>query len=95
MLITECTVPLATLTAAPFSLTLGDTINVKLTAYNAYGESAESSVGGGAVIQLVPDAPITLANVLSITLDDRIGLSWNDGLSNGGTSIIDYEVWYD
>jgi hypothetical protein len=36
-------------------------------------------------MQLVPDPPINLANVVSITLDDRIGLSWDDGLSFGGT----------
>jgi hypothetical protein len=54
-----------------------------------------SEVGGGAIVELAPDAPINLANIISITLDDRIGLSWEDGASNGGTSIIDYQVWYD
>jgi hypothetical protein len=52
-------------------------------------------MGGGAVIELVPDAPINLANVLEITKDDRIGFIWEDGHSNGGNSIIDYQVWYD
>ena len=42
-------------------------INAKITAYNAYGESAESAIGGGAVIQLVPDPPINLENVISNT----------------------------
>ena len=65
-------------------------INAKVTAYNAYGESAESAIGGGAVIQLVPDPPINIENVISITLDDRIGIVWQDGISTGGTSIIDY-----
>ena len=50
MAATECTVPLATLTAAPFNLALGDAINIKLTAYNDYGESPLSEVGGGALI---------------------------------------------
>jgi hypothetical protein len=71
-------------------LTLGSQINAKLTAYNAYGESAESELGGGAVIQLVPDPPINLANAMDITLDDRIGITWEDGHSNGGNSVIDY-----
>ena len=44
---------------------------------------------------MVPDAPINLGNLVAITLDDRIGLSWDDGLSNGGTSIIDYQVYFD
>lgn len=92
---TQCTIPLATLTASPFSLALGDQINAKVIAYNAYGDSVESAVGGGAVIQLVPDAPINFVNVPSITRDTVIGLSWQDGLSNGGTSIIDYEIFFD
>lgn len=92
---TECTVPLATLTALPFELLLGDQIQVRLTAYNAYGESAESEIGGGGLIQLVPDPPINLANDMDITLDDRIGITWDDGHSNGGNSIIDYQIWYD
>jgi hypothetical protein len=95
MAATECTVPLATLTAAPFSLALGDLINIKVSAYNAYGESPLSEVGGGGLIQLVPDAPINLANAMEITLDDRIGFTWEDGISNGGNSVIDYAVWYD
>lgn len=72
-----CTIPLSVLTAEPFNLALGDNINAKLIATNAYGSSAESAVGGGAVIQLVPDAPTGLAEVTSITLDDRIGLIWD------------------
>jgi hypothetical protein len=82
---TACTIPLSVFTALPYNLELGDSINIKLTALNDYGESLVSEYGGGAVIQLVPDAPVLLENVLSITLDDRIGLVWYDGLSNGGT----------
>jgi hypothetical protein len=66
-----------------------------VSAYNAYGESPLSEVGGGAVIILVPDKPINLQNVPSITMDDRIGLLWEDGANNGGVPILDYEVWYD
>jgi hypothetical protein len=73
---TQCTIPLDTLTSAPFSLTLGSNINAKLIAVNAYGDSSESSSGGGAVILLVPDAPVTLANDASITTDSQIGLTW-------------------
>jgi hypothetical protein len=73
----------------------GDDINVKVSANNLYGESPLSEVGGGATIQLVPDAPINMTNVLSITLDDRIGFVWQDGSSNGGNSIISYQVWHD
>ena len=55
-------------------MTLGQNINVKISAYNSYGESTLSEIGNGGVIELVPDAPVDLLNVLSITLDDRIGL---------------------
>jgi len=48
---TQCTIPLETLSASPFGLsTLGLPINAKVSAYNAYGESLVSEVGGGAVI---------------------------------------------
>jgi len=43
----------------------------------------------------VPDAPIALADVPSITLADRIGLTWQPPLFNGGSPIIDYRLWYD
>lgn len=32
---------------------------------------------------------------MTITLDNRIGVSWEDGISNGGTVIIDYQIWFD
>jgi hypothetical protein len=44
---------------------------------------------------LVPDPPMNLLNNPLVTLDDRIGLIWNDGLSNGGQQIIDYEIYFD
>lgn len=48
---TECSVPIATFTAVPFSLDeLGSPINVRIKAYNSYGESTFSEIGGGAVI---------------------------------------------
>lgn len=28
-------------------------------------------------------------------MDDRIGLIWEDGPNNGGTQVLDYEIWYD
>jgi hypothetical protein len=92
---TTCTVPLATFTASPFNLVQGDQINLVVSAYNDYGESPLSEVGGGAVIILIADKPINLQNVPSITMDDRIGLLWEDGPNNGGVPILDYEVWYD
>jgi hypothetical protein len=63
----NCSIPLSTLTAAPFNLVLGQIIYVKIIAYNAYGYSTESTIGGGVVIVRVPDAPINLINVVTVT----------------------------
>ena len=65
---TTCTVPLSTFTASPFNLVLGEQINVQVVAYNAYGNSAISVVGGTAQIVLVPNAPVNLQNNPSVTL---------------------------
>ena len=46
----ECFIPLSTLTAEPYLLTLGASVLVKVVAVNFYGESAFSSAGNGAVI---------------------------------------------
>jgi hypothetical protein len=54
-----------------------------------------SSEGEGAVVVLVPDAPISVADKPDVTLENQIGLKWIDGVSDGGTAIIDYSVWYD
>jgi Fibronectin type III domain len=43
----------------------------------------------------VPDAPINIVNVQTITNGSQIGLSWNAGVSNGGSSVIDYRIWSD
>jgi hypothetical protein len=53
-----------------------------------------SEEGSGAVIQYVPDAPIDLVNLPEITDAEKIGLSWNAGVSDGGISVIDYKIFY-
>ena len=54
-----------------------------------------SAVGSGAVIVLVPSSPVGLADNPSITNASRIGITWNDGLNNGGAPVISYRVSYD
>ena len=44
---------------------------------------------------MVPDAPISLTNDPDTTSDTLIRLTWSDGANNGGTSVIDYTVYYD
>lgn len=51
-----------------------------------------SPSGNGAVIVYVPDAPISLADNPVITNALHVGLTWSDGVSNGGTSVIDYTI---
>lgn len=86
---------MSVLTAAPYSLTLGDAINVKVAAGNTYGTSELSAMGSGAVIQLVPDAPITLTNDALTSSASQIRFTWLEGASNGGSPVIDYWVYYD
>ena len=52
-------------------------------------------MGSGAVIQVVPDAPINLSNDPKVTSDKLIKIMWNSGLNNGGATVIDYTVFYD
>jgi hypothetical protein len=92
---TKCTVAFSKLTASPFLLVKGNIVNIKVIAKNAYGDSATSDVGTGAVIQLVPDSPITLTNSVGVTDTTVIGFTWSDGASNGGATIIDYRITYD
>jgi hypothetical protein len=89
-----CTISLLTLRSAPYNLILGDSVWVKVISVNTYGESELSQPGNGAVIQLVPDAPINLTNDLQVTNANAIKLSWEEGASNGGIAVIDYAVFY-
>lgn len=43
----------------------------------------------------MPDKPINLRNRPEITKDDQIGIIWEDGANNGGTQVLDYEIWFD
>jgi hypothetical protein len=83
------------LTSAPYSLSLGATIDVKVIAYNFYGDSQYSITGSGATIVLVPDSPTMLRNLPAITNDMQIGLAWNQGASSNGKQILDYTVAYE
>jgi hypothetical protein len=91
----QCTIALLTLKSSPYSLNSGDSVSVKVVSVNIYGESVESSAGNGAVIQLVPDSPVNLANDATTTTDTLIKFTWDDGSSNGGTSVLDYDIYYD
>ena len=80
---TQCIVLLNKLTSQPYNLMLGYSIQIKVIATNAYGDSEISEAGNGDIIVLVPDPVINLINNPTITSDSVIGINWTDGLSNG------------
>jgi hypothetical protein len=72
----------------------GSSVYAKITATNVKGTSDESLPGNGGVIGRVPDAPINLANVPAVTTGSSIGLTWEEGANNGGSPVIDFQVYY-
>jgi hypothetical protein len=83
------------LTSSPYLLTLGDSVFAKVVAINFYGESISSDAGNGGTILSVPSSPVGLANNVAVTTATVVGLTWNNGISTGGSPIIDYRVSYD
>lgn len=84
--------------AAPFTLPWGAKIVARVTAINVYGSSVVSAPTASdkqAVILRSPDAPLNLANNLQITFGTSIGLTWSQGLQNGGTPVTSYTLWSD
>lgn len=79
---------------APYYLTWGSSIYAKVIAKNIIGNSVESLAGNGAIILTYPDVPINLANVPSVTKSSQIGILWNEGTHNGGSSVIDYTITF-
>jgi len=83
------------MTEAPFSLAFGESIFAKVTAVNFYGEGLESDSANGAIVLLVPSAPVNLVDNPAVTTAYIVGFTWEDGWSTGGSPIIDYTIWWD
>lgn len=92
--LSKCNVPMIQLTQEPFNLILGDSIDVKIISVNQYGDSEYSAIGTGAVITLVPDAPINFSHVAAETEESIVSLVWSEGVSNGGSPVIAYYLQY-
>lgn len=90
-----CYVSLFDTLAAPYSLVKGEEIVARIIATNSYGDSDFSPAGNGALQQLVPDAPINLTRDEDVTDASVIRFTWTEGLSDGGASVIDYDVYWD
>ena len=58
----KCSIPIATLLAAPFNLPWGSSIFAVVQAYNNYGDSYNSDPGNGAVIITFPGEPLNIVD---------------------------------
>ena len=87
--------PITALRASPYSHPWGASIYAKVIFINVVGESTESAEGNNAIILTVPDAPINLANNPVQTSATQISISWANGATNGGASVLDYRIYYD
>lgn len=92
---TECAIPVQKMKDAPFSHPWGASIQSYIVAFNAYGMSAPSERGNGAVIMTVPDAPLYLIEDLQLRSATQIGVEWQTPLNVGGSDVIDYRVFSD
>lgn len=92
----ECSLPIVRLRSAPFNLVDDDNIYARVLAYNTIGDGAIAE-GSGAIVStiVIPDAPINLARDPTTTTTSQVGLTWEDGPSNGGLTILDYRVSFD
>jgi hypothetical protein len=80
---------------APYSLPWGSNIYSKVIVYNVYGESTISEYGNEAVILRLPDVPINLQGTIAARTEESITFTWEPGVEDGGTPILDYRVSYD
>lgn len=90
----KCTVPISSLIVSPFNLPYGSSIFATVTAINVYDKSQTSLEGNGAIILREPDPPVNLANNPDITSGSQIGLTWAQGVNNGGTPVTDFTLAY-
>jgi hypothetical protein len=73
------------------TLTPGVTYSFKVTARNSVGSGVQS-VALAVLAAKLPDAPLSLANVPAVTTGYQVRLSWTDGVYDGGSPVIDYQV---
>jgi hypothetical protein len=92
---TSCSIPIGQLRSPPFSLPWGSSISVRVQAANQYGLSVHSVEGNGAIILTYPDAPLNLSEDPTYKSGTQIGLTWEEGVENGGTAVLDYRLSYD
>jgi len=92
-----CVIPMATLTAGPFSLTQGTIVVARVLATNAIGSSSYSTPNSlGADIRVAPHAPSVAPSRGDGTDVDRIEvvISQLTSTATGGSSITSYNIDY-
>jgi hypothetical protein len=52
-----CDIPIISLLGAPYNLGLGESVQVRMTATNYYGQNQLSDAFNGATMIILPDAP--------------------------------------
>lgn len=87
--------PVSTLRNLPFEIEWATSVWATVLATNIYGSSGTSEPGNGATIVTVPDAPINVANDAEQTTATQIGITWDEGVFNGGKTVTDYRITYD
>jgi hypothetical protein len=88
----ECIIPAGVFISPYYGLNWGSSIYVKVIAYNSYGNSLYSDVGNGAVLMTIPSPQVNLAETTSLRATQTIALEWQNGVTDGGTPIVDYQV---
>lgn len=87
-----CLVQISTFLAEPYNYDGGDSVYAKVSAVNIYGESNQSEKGNDAYLTEVPDAPLNVAENNLVRTSTENGLTWSDGLLDGGAEVIDYRI---
>lgn len=93
----SCTVPMSVVTAAPYLLTQGDLVAVRVSAANSYGSGAASpATSTGALVALVPHT-MAAPTRGSATSTSQIEVDWTllSDPSNGGSDATSYQLVWD
>lgn len=65
---------------------------MKIIATNIKGNSLISDASIGIKMLHVPSAPFNLKNIENLSIDTMISISWEDGISDGGSIVFEYMV---
>jgi hypothetical protein len=90
-----CYLSLTTIIGEPWNLPQEGSIVAKVAATNQFGDSDLSSSGSGGIVKLVPLPPVDIVVDEDVTNDLVIRFTWGESPHDGGSPVIDYNVYYD